>query len=155
MTDPHEPIWRALASPVRRAIMDLLRPAPLSTSDVVLAFPDLSRFAVMQHLGVLEEAGLVIAHKFGRVRLNCLNAVPLREVTRRWLDRFDDEVSDGLLAMKRRIEATESPEASNRIAEPTSASGRRPRLSDRSRSPRVPARDRSMASKKKRNRRHA
>lgn len=99
-------VWRALANPVRREILDRLRAGPLSTSDLVLAFPDISRFAVMQHLGVLEEARLVIPHRFGRLRLNCLNAVPLRQATRRWLDRFDEGAADGLIRLKARLEGT-------------------------------------------------
>lgn len=105
MPSSDEPVWRALASPIRREIMDLLRDAPLSTSDVVVAFPDLSRFAVMQHLGVLEEAGLVVPHRLGRVRMNCLNPVPLRLITQRWISRFDEEVSDSLIDLKSRLEA--------------------------------------------------
>lgn len=103
--------------------MDLLRDAPLSTSDVVIAFPDLSRFAVMQHLGVLEEAGLVVPHRFGRVRMNCLNAVPLRLITQRWISRFDEEVSDSLIDLKSRLEAPAA--ASNKPAETKSAHARR------------------------------
>ncbi|MFM9958726.1 MAG: ArsR/SmtB family transcription factor [Phycisphaerales bacterium] len=101
-----EPVWRALASPIRREMLDRLRGGPLSTSDLVLFFPEISRFAVMQHLDVLEEAGLVIPHKFGRVRMNCLNVVPLRAVLERWISRYEALWADELIELKARIEGT-------------------------------------------------
>ena len=58
-----EQTWRGLGSPIRRRILDILRNGPISTGELAMAFPDLSRFAVMQHLGVLEESGLVLARR--------------------------------------------------------------------------------------------
>lgn len=101
-------VWRALASPLRRAILDLLRQGPRPTSDIVLAFPHLSRFGVMQHLGVLEEAGLVVAQKLGRVRLNFLNVVPIRMIHDRWISAYEAQWADELLGIKSRLEGAKS-----------------------------------------------
>lgn len=99
-----DPVWRALANPLRREMLDRLQGGPLSTGDLVLAFPDLSRFAVMQHLGVLEEAGLVIAHKLGRTRLNFLNVVPIRRIYERWVSQYEEQWADTLIDLKGRLE---------------------------------------------------
>ena len=60
MSTDDEAVWRALANPVRRQILDLLRDGGQTTGTLADAFPDLSRYAVMQHPGVLEEAGLLL-----------------------------------------------------------------------------------------------
>ena len=83
-----ESVWRALANPVRRTILDLLREGPQTTGALVVHFPELSRFAVMQHLKVLEEDELVIPRKDGRRRFNYLNPVPIQEVYDRWVVRY-------------------------------------------------------------------
>jgi DNA-binding transcriptional ArsR family regulator len=110
-TDPAtEPdLWRALASPWRRRLLDLLRDAPASTGDLARQLPELSRFAVMQHLGVLTEAGVVIAERRGRDRINYLNPVPLREWYERWVQPMADTGSAGLLALKRATETKGKP----------------------------------------------
>ncbi|HEU4898462.1 MAG TPA: metalloregulator ArsR/SmtB family transcription factor, partial [Actinomycetota bacterium] len=72
-------VWRALADPTRRAILDLLADRARTTGELSEAFPEVSRFAVMKHLGVLETAGLVVVRRRGRERWNHLNGVPLRE----------------------------------------------------------------------------
>jgi DNA-binding transcriptional ArsR family regulator/uncharacterized protein YndB with AHSA1/START domain len=82
--DPESAVWRALADPTRRRLLDLLRNHPRTTSDLTRQFP-ISRFAVMQHLDVLEAAGLVVPERRGRERWNYLNAVPLREAYERWM----------------------------------------------------------------------
>ena len=58
-SNPLDPVWRALADPTRRDLLDLLRTGPKTTGQLVEAVPMLSRFGVMKHLGVLEEAGLL------------------------------------------------------------------------------------------------
>ncbi len=69
-------MWRALANPARRRMLDLLWQAPRTTGEVAVRFPKLSRFAVMQHLGVLEAARLVLVERAGRQRFNHLNVAP-------------------------------------------------------------------------------
>jgi DNA-binding transcriptional ArsR family regulator len=104
ISDTEPDVWRALASPWRRRLLDLLRDAPATTGALATELPELSRFAVMQHLGVLADAGLVIAERRGRDRLNHLNAVPLREWYERWVRPLADSDSAALLALKRTAE---------------------------------------------------
>lgn len=77
-------VWRALADPTRRALLDQLRPGPRTTGALAAGFP-VTRFAVMKHLDVLVEAGLVLVERRGRERLNYLNPVPIRRVYQRWM----------------------------------------------------------------------
>ena len=66
--------------------------------------PELSRFAVMQHLGVLTDAGLVVVRRRGRHRFNHLNPVPLRRWYERWVVPLADRAGAELLALERHIE---------------------------------------------------
>jgi DNA-binding transcriptional ArsR family regulator len=86
-----EAVWRALANPLRRRLLDELRRGARTTGELADATPELSRFAVMQHLGVLTDAGLVIVRRRGRHRFNHLNAVPLRRWYERWVVALADE----------------------------------------------------------------
>lgn len=99
-------VFKALANPIRRAILDRLSQSPATTGDLVEATPDLTRFAVMQHLGVLEDAGLVLVTRAGRHRFNHLNAVPLREVYERWVGTIAGSSAAEMLALRRRVERT-------------------------------------------------
>ena len=110
-TIPAEPLavgepdlWRALASPWRRRLLDLLGQGPATTGALAEQITELSRFAVMQHLGVLTDAGVVIAERRGRDRVNYLNPVPLREWYERWVQPLADAGSAELLALKRQAE---------------------------------------------------
>jgi DNA-binding transcriptional ArsR family regulator len=107
MPDDLEPVWRALASPVRRRMLDLLRAGPMSTGALSDEFRDLSRFAVMQHLGVLEEADLVVPRRDGRVRLNFLNPVPIQRIYHRWVSRYQEPWAESLVALKGTLETSE------------------------------------------------
>lgn len=101
-----ETVWRALSSPHRRRLLDLLRDGPLMTGQLARALPELSRFAVMQHLSVLEEAGLVLARREGRTRLNYLNPIPLRELYERWMSTHASSAAETALRLKRYAEQT-------------------------------------------------
>ncbi len=79
-------IWQALADPTRRALIDRLATGPRTTTQLTAGFA-MSRFGVMKHLGVLERAGLVVARRQGRYRLNCLNLAPLHAIQSRWVPR--------------------------------------------------------------------
>lgn len=74
-----------------------------------MRFPGLSRYAVMQHLGVLESANLIVAHHEGRVRVNQLNAVPIRQIYERWVTRYEGHWASALIALKEELEGTRSP----------------------------------------------
>jgi DNA-binding transcriptional ArsR family regulator/uncharacterized protein YndB with AHSA1/START domain len=97
-------VFRALSSPHRRAILDLLRTGPATTSQVAGRLEGLSRYAAMQHLQVLVETGLVVVSREGRERFNHLNAVPLRELYERWVGRFADSAAAGMLSLQRHLE---------------------------------------------------
>ena len=100
-------VWRALANPHRRRMLDLLRDGPRTTGDVAGRFADLSRFAVMQHLGVLSDARLVTVRREGRQRWNHLNPVPIREIYERWVSNYAEADASKLLALKRHVEKGE------------------------------------------------
>lgn len=123
--DDLDPVWRALANPMRRAFLDALRRGPKTTGELAELFPDVTRFAVMQHLGVLEEARLVLARREGRERWNHLNPVPIRRIYERWVSRYDEPFVADLTALKSVAEnATPAPVVSRRarkspVKEPT------------------------------------
>jgi len=105
MPDELDAVWKALSDPTRRAILDLLRHGPRTTTEVVDTFPHLTRFGVMKHLDVLREAQLVNTREEGRQRLNSLNGVPIRQIYQRWVSRFDEFWARHLLRLKETIEA--------------------------------------------------
>jgi DNA-binding transcriptional ArsR family regulator len=90
---PKPDIWQALADPTRRALIDRLAGGARTTSQLCEGMP-MSRFGVMKHLGILERAGLVIARRHGRLRLNHLNAAPLRALSTRWLSVHAQRLAD-------------------------------------------------------------
>jgi uncharacterized protein YndB with AHSA1/START domain/DNA-binding transcriptional ArsR family regulator len=108
MDDALAPIWKALADPTRRRLLDLLRDGPKTTGALAEAFPALSRFAVMKHLGVLEKAGLVVVRPRGRERWHYLNAVPLRRLYERWVGVYQSHWAASLLGVQRAAEAGEA-----------------------------------------------
>lgn len=93
-------VWRALAHPVRRRVLDMLSEKARTTGEVCAAFPRLSRFAVMKHLRVLEAARLVLPRKDGRQVWNHLNAVPLREVYERWVGGEESKLAAAVLRLR-------------------------------------------------------
>lgn len=92
-------VWGALNDPTRRQILDWLRESPLTTGEICDRV-EMTRFGVMKHLKVLEQAGLVFAEKRGRSRINHLNPVPLQQIYRRWIAPFEALPADRLLAVK-------------------------------------------------------
>jgi DNA-binding transcriptional ArsR family regulator/uncharacterized protein YndB with AHSA1/START domain len=98
------PLWRALADPTRRQILDLLRERPRVTGEIAARFP-ISRIAVMRHLEVLSEAGLVVSRKRGRQRWHYLNAIPLQKLHRRWADPAAAGFASALLRLQDTVEA--------------------------------------------------
>jgi DNA-binding transcriptional ArsR family regulator/uncharacterized protein YndB with AHSA1/START domain len=98
------PLWRALADPTRRRILDLLRERPLITGEIAARFP-ISRIAVMRHLDVLSEAGLVTSRKRGRERWHYLNLVPLQKLHRRWADPAAAGFASALVRLQDTVEA--------------------------------------------------
>jgi DNA-binding transcriptional ArsR family regulator/uncharacterized protein YndB with AHSA1/START domain len=100
-------LWRALADPTRRRILDLLR-QPLITGEIAAQFA-ISRIAVMRHLEVLSEAGLVASRKRGRERWHYLNAVPLQKLHQRWADPAAAGFASALLRLQDTVETEGRP----------------------------------------------
>jgi uncharacterized protein YndB with AHSA1/START domain/DNA-binding transcriptional ArsR family regulator len=98
-----ELVWKALADPTRRAILDLLRDRPRTTGELTGAFPQFTRFAVIKHLGVLQQADLVVVRPRGRERWNHLNGVPLRQAYERWMRPFADRWAASLLRLEEAV----------------------------------------------------
>jgi DNA-binding transcriptional ArsR family regulator len=109
MPDDLDPVWKALSDPTRRAILDLVRNGPRRTTEIVEAFPHLSRFGVMKHLDVLRDAGLINTREEGRQRVNSLNAVPIRQIYERWVSGYQDVWADKLLRLQVDVEANRAP----------------------------------------------
>jgi len=81
-------IFKALAHPRRRLMLDELKEGPKTTGALCEAFSDMDRCTVMQHLKVLEEAGLVVAKREGRERWNHLDALPIKRIHDRWIGEY-------------------------------------------------------------------
>ncbi|MFK4729119.1 metalloregulator ArsR/SmtB family transcription factor [Agromyces mediolanus] len=81
-------VFKALAAPVRRRMLDALREAPLTTGTLCAHFPELDRTTVLQHLRVLEDAGLVTGRKVGRERHLALAPLPIKRIHDRWISDY-------------------------------------------------------------------
>ncbi|WP_248278972.1 metalloregulator ArsR/SmtB family transcription factor [Brevibacterium sp. 'Marine'] len=90
-------VFKALANPTRRRILDLLRARPRTTGEVCEAFPGLDRTTVLQHIRVLEGAELVTGRKDGRTRLLALAPLPIKRIHDRWIGEYT-RAAVGLLA---------------------------------------------------------
>lgn len=98
-------VFKALADSRRRAILDLLKTEPRTTGDLCDHFAGaLDRCTVMQHIGVLERAELIIAIREGRKRWNHLNAAPFKDIHDRWISPYAAEAVDLLARLKRDLE---------------------------------------------------
>lgn len=104
--DADDLIFKALGHRVRRRILDRLKAEPLTTGGLCKLFPDLDRCTVMQHLGVLEEAGLVVAEKRGRERWNHLDALPVHAIHERWIGPYAAYASAMLSRLKQTLDET-------------------------------------------------
>jgi DNA-binding transcriptional ArsR family regulator len=101
-------VFKALANPLRRRICDELKLRPLTTSQLCLCFPELDRCTVMQHLGVLERAGLLVPVRKGRERFNYLDAMPIQAIHERWIGPHAAQAAKGLLKLKQGLESAEA-----------------------------------------------
>ena len=102
--DLHDRIFKALGHQVRRQILDDLKDQPLTTGTLCAHFPELDRCTVMQHLGVLEEAGLVIAERRGRERWNHLDPLPIHHIHERWIGPYSAAAVASLARLKAAVE---------------------------------------------------
>src|ERR1700694_6226399 len=109
MENDLDAVWKALSDPTRRAILDLLHKGPQRTTQIVEAFPQLSRFGVMKHIEVLRDARLITTREEGRQRVNSLNAVPIRQIYERWVSRYQEFWADKLLRLQEDVQAGRGP----------------------------------------------
>ena len=101
-------MFKGLADSRRRRILDMLKEGPRTTGELCERFEGaLDRCTVMQHIGVLERAGLIIARREGRKRWNYLNAAPFKEIYDRWISAYASDAVDLLARLKRDLETTE------------------------------------------------
>jgi uncharacterized protein YndB with AHSA1/START domain/DNA-binding transcriptional ArsR family regulator len=98
-------VFRALADPTRRALLDALFQSDGQTlGDLQERFP-MTRFGVMKHLKLLEDAGLVVSKRHGRSKLHYLNPIPIRLVHDRWVSKYAQPWVAGLVELKHRVES--------------------------------------------------
>lgn len=104
--DPLAPTFRALSDPSRRLLLDRLFERDGQTlGELCRHLPAMTRFGVMRHLGVLEEADLVTTRRAGREKRHYLNPVPIRLIHDRWTSKFAVPVVGRMVAIKRTLEA--------------------------------------------------
>lgn len=97
-------VFKALADPVRRALLDrLLREGGLSLARLCVGH-DMTRFGVMKHVRILERARLVVTRRVGREKLHFLNVVPIRLIHDRWIGKYAGAISSAMLGLKAELE---------------------------------------------------
>jgi len=99
-------VFRALADPTRRHLVDRLFERDGRTLTELESQLEMTRFGVMKHLRILEEAGLVVTRRSGRAKLHFLNPVPIRLIHDRWIDKYTERVVSALLDLKDDLEET-------------------------------------------------
>jgi DNA-binding transcriptional ArsR family regulator len=103
--DNEDLVFKALADPTRRLLLDrLFERDGMTLGELEAEVPELTRFGVMKHLGVLEQAGLVVTRKQGRHKHHYLNPVPIRLVYERWIDKYRDRWAAALMDLKDHLE---------------------------------------------------
>lgn len=98
-------MFKALADPTRRFLLDLLFEREGRTLTELEGEVDMTRIGVMKHLRLLEEAGLVVTRKSGREKLHFLNPVPIRLIHDRWIDKYTERHAAALAELKTDLEA--------------------------------------------------
>jgi DNA-binding transcriptional ArsR family regulator len=88
IADEEDSIFKALANGTRRALLDALKERPQTTGQLCARFARIDRCTVMQHLSVLEAAGLIVVRREGRERWNHLDALPIKRIHDRWIGPY-------------------------------------------------------------------
>jgi len=99
-------VFKALASPTRRALLDALRDQPRSTGQLCALFDELDRCTVMQHLQVLTDADLVVTRRIGRERWNHLNVLPIKQIHDRWISHYAGHAASLLRRLQTDLESS-------------------------------------------------
>ena len=97
-------VFKALADPTRRLLLDRLFERDGRTLTELESEVEMTRFGVMKHLRLLEDAGLVVTRKSGREKLHFLNPVPIRQIHDRWIDKFTERQVAALVDLKAELE---------------------------------------------------
>lgn len=98
-------MFKALADPTRRAILDALFADDGQTLQALCApFPEMTRFGVMKHLRILEEAHLVTSRKEGREKRHFLNPIPIQQISDRWIDKYARPFTRAMVDLQRHVE---------------------------------------------------
>jgi DNA-binding transcriptional ArsR family regulator len=98
-------VFKALADPTRRFLLDLLFAREGQTLTELESAVQMTRYGVMKHLKVLEEADLVVTRRSGREKLHFLNVMPIREVHDRWIDKYTERHVAALIDLKHELES--------------------------------------------------
>ena len=98
-------MFKALADPTRRFLLDLLFEREGRTLTELESQVEMTRIGVMKHLRLLEEAGLVVTRRSGREKLHFLNPVPIRLIHDRWIDKYTERHASALADLKTNLEA--------------------------------------------------
>jgi DNA-binding transcriptional ArsR family regulator len=99
-------VFKALGDRTRRLLLDRLFERDGRTLTELESQLEMTRFGVMKHLRVLEQAGLVVSRKQGREKLHFLNPVPIRQIHDRWIDKYREREVSALLDLKTSLEDT-------------------------------------------------
>jgi DNA-binding transcriptional ArsR family regulator len=97
-------VFKALADSTRRFLLDLLFVRDGRTLTELESELEMTRFGVMKHLRVLEDAGLVVTQRSGREKLHFLNPVPIRLIHDRWIDKYTERQVSALVELKAQLE---------------------------------------------------
>jgi DNA-binding transcriptional ArsR family regulator len=101
-----DPVFKALADSTRRHLLDRLFERDGRTLTELESDLEMTRFGVMKHLKVLQEAGLVVTRRRGREKLHYLNPVPIRLIHDRWIDKYTERRVSALVDLKHELEQT-------------------------------------------------
>ena len=97
-------VFKALADPTRRSLLDRLMTRPGQTLSELIDGLDMRRQSATKHVAILEAAGLVTSHRQGREKRHYLNPVPIADIGRRWIDKFSGDRAAAVLNLKNAVE---------------------------------------------------
>ena len=107
VVDEVDDVFKALADPTRRALLDALFADDGQTMQALCdRVPGMTRFGVMKHLTVLEGAGLVVTRRAGRTKQHYLNPVPIQQVADRWISKYAQPFTRGLVDLQTDLQRT-------------------------------------------------
>jgi DNA-binding transcriptional ArsR family regulator/uncharacterized protein YndB with AHSA1/START domain len=104
MSEELSTVFKALGHPIRRGILDLIKGSPRTTGELNDYFPNVTRYAIMKHLKILEEGNLVVVRREGKYKRHFLNAVPLQEMHNRWVGKYMQSTANSLLNIRKAVQ---------------------------------------------------